>query len=326
MISEKETGARPLYETNLESWYQLLVILTTERVCPNYSIGSKQAQITTKFALDHLLLRLKQVPPKSIRSRISDVKLKMLLISISLRCITVWQEKCVGDHNLAEDLKNKLVESMQEIGQSYGGYGKSLRPILIGLILNWVEIVKEPLEKDETILEYLLGHACSLALSDIEELREAVRKRDRKRKLENDMETECREEAEETVAECECIPSTLAICLVTRLVRFKVETMRSSGRKSKSPSLQLRQLMPELLTTVGITLQKHPYMKFSKAALTLLSVIARSFYETMPVNDEAIAKLWLALVPPKNLKNSLLESLYKVNILLSVELHKIFFN
>lgn len=315
-----------MYETNLESWYQLLVILTGERICPNYSIGVKQAQLTTKLALDHLLLRLKQVPPKSVRSRISDVKLKMLLISISLRCITSWQEKCVGEDNKEEDLKSKLVESMQEIGPSYESYGKSLRPILIGLILNWIEIVKNHLEKDETTLEYLLNQACSLSLSDIEELREAVRKRDRKRKLESEMETESREEAEETLAECECIPATLTICLVTRLVRFKVEIIRISGRKSKSSSLQLRQLMAELLTTVGITLPKHPYMKFTKASLTLLSVIARSFYETMPVNDESIAKLWLALIPPKNLKNSLLESLYKVFYFFTYNLRYFFSN
>lgn len=301
-----------MYETNLESWYQLLVVLTGERTSSTYSIGCKQAQLTTKLALNHLLLRLKQIPPKSVKLRVSDVKLKMLLISISLRCITSWQEKCVGEQNVEEDLKIKLVESVQEIGQSYESYGKSLKPVLISLILNWIEIVKSHLEKDETIVEYLLSQACSLALHDIEELREAVRKRDKKRKFESDTDTECREEAEELVAECECIPATLTLCLVTRLLRFKVETIKKNGRKPKSTSLQLRQLMPELLTTVGITLPKHPYLKFSKAALILLSVIARSFYETMPVNDETIAKLWLGLTPPKNLKNSLLETLYKV--------------
>ncbi|OXU27052.1 hypothetical protein TSAR_008593 [Trichomalopsis sarcophagae] len=309
VISEKEAGVRPLYETNLESWYQMLVVLTGERTSRNYSIGTKQAQLTTRLALDQLLIRLRQLPPGSRRGRFSAAKLTMLLASISLRCITSWHVTCIGNINTAGDLKDKLVESMQEIAQSYRNYRKPLRQTLVALVLSWIELVDDRLGEDEAMLEYLLSQACVLATGDTEELRETARSREQKRKPEE--EEEARRDAEEATGVCECIPATLTICLVTRLLRFKIEHSSDDSRKRKAVCQQLRLLVPELLSCIGVTLQKHPYIKFSKAAMTLLSVIARSFHETMPVNEEAIAKLWLALIPPKDIRNSLQDSLYE---------------
>ena len=180
-------GTKPLYETNLESWYQMLVVLTGERTSRNYSIGPKQAELTTNIAVEQLLIRLKQLPASSIRMRLSEAKLTMLLASISLRCMSLGRDKCMND---TQELKDKLIESVQEISQSYRGYGKALRQTLVALILNWVESVREQLGNDEVMLEYLLVQACGLAASDIEELREAARNRERKRKPDKETEEE----------------------------------------------------------------------------------------------------------------------------------------
>ena len=321
---------RPLYETNLESWYQMLVVLTGERTSRNFSISSRQAQHTTCLALDNLLIRLKQLPPNSKKDRLAAAKLTMLLASISLRCITSWGKKCVGAGSDAVVLKNQLVDSMQEIAQSYRGYGRPLRQTLVALTLSWIELVQDQLTADEMMQEYLLTQACTLAIGDIDDLKELARNRDRKRKPDHEAEEEVRRDAEEATAICECIPATLTICLVTRLLRFKIEEDIKNGTKRKRmPCLQLRQLVPELLACTGITLQKHPYMKFSKAALTLLSSIARSFHESMTLDQEAIAKLWLALIPPKDIKGSLQDSLYDVSsffcsIIVNIQIHVLF--
>ncbi|XP_058808412.1 nucleoporin Nup188 isoform X2 [Phymastichus coffea] len=309
VITEKDAGVHPLYETNLESWYQLLMVLTGERTGHEYTIGAKQAQITTNLALQHLLLRLKQLPSNSKRNRLAHAKLTMLLASISLRCFTAWHDMCIGDFNPESELNEKLSEAMQEISQSYRGYGRPLRQTLVALLLCWIDLDEKHLRMKSELLEYLLSQACTLAGGDVDELRENARNREKRKKPDNFKEEELKREAEEATAVCECIPATLTVCLVTKLLKFKMEL--KVKKRSKSPPLQLRQLMPELLITVGMTLQKHPYIKFSKAALTLLSAIVRSFHVSMPLDEEAIAKLWLALIPPKDIKGSLQDCLYE---------------
>ena len=79
--------------------------------------------------------------------------------------------------------------------------------------------------------------------------------------------------------------------------------------------------MPDLLSCLDYTLQKHPYIKFSKAALLLLSAISGFFFGPLPIDEEAIAKLWLALVPPKDIRNSLQDSLYEVRFLNSIKVY-----
>ncbi|XP_014236684.1 nucleoporin NUP188 homolog [Trichogramma pretiosum] len=310
VLCEKEASMKPLYETNLESWYQMMVVLTSERTSRNHSVSPRQAKLTTGLVLDQLLIRLKVIPPTSKRARLSAGKLTMLLGSIALRCLNSWKSKCMGsDTSSSDDLKNKLVESMQEISQTYRAYGKGLRQTLISLLLHWLDLVEDSLINDEAMLEYLLGQACILACGDIEQLRESARIRDKKRKpFDKDTEPE-RLEAEEVAAVSECVPATLTVCLVTRLLRFKIE--RSKTNRCKPANTLLRQLLPELLICLGITLQKHAYMKFSKAALMLLSVITGSFFGPLPIDEESIAKLWLALIPPKDIKNSLQDSLYE---------------
>jgi nuclear pore complex protein Nup188 len=313
VITEKEAGVKPLHETNLESWYQLLVVLTGERTSRNYSLEPGQAVLTTGLAIEQLLLRLKLPPSNSTRVRLTAAKLTMLLASISLRCASSWGERCVGGPENAERLKERLLEALQEIGQSYRVYSRPLRQTLVALALGWIELVEERLAEDEAALEYVLGQACGLAAGDIEELREVARKRERKRRADSDVEEEHRRELEEAVAVAECVPATLAVCLVTRLLRFEAERRTADwDRKRRQPCPQLRQLVPDLLGCIAATLQKHPYAKFCKAALTLLGLLARSFCGSMPVDEEAVAKLWLALIPPNDIKNSLQDSLYEV--------------
>ncbi|XP_014214205.1 nucleoporin NUP188 homolog [Copidosoma floridanum] len=311
VISEREVGIRPLYENNLESWYQLLVVITRVRTSRNYSIGPKQVQLTTRLALDQLLMRLTQQPPTSKRLRFTEAKLIMLLSSITLRCMTSWRALCVGELNSGEDLKNKLLKVMQDIVSYYQCYGKPLRQTLVALILEWLELVQVQLTGDELVLEYLLSQACTLASSDIEELRKAAHARDKKRKPVSDTEEEYRREAEETLGITQCLPATLTTSLVTRLLKYKINQGSMDSGKKMSACYQLRHLVPELIGCAGVTLQKHPYAKFSKAALMLLSAIARSLYESLPVSEEDVSKLWLALVPPKDIKGSLQSCLYE---------------
>ncbi|XP_043485129.1 nucleoporin Nup188 [Leptopilina heterotoma] len=311
VILEKD-GMKPFYESMLESWYQLLVTITDERVAKKYPIDEKQARETTSLALDHLLELLKQPTPKSSARRISIAKTTMLLASIALRCISSWKLKCISN---SSDLKNKLRQLVHEIAQFYRGYGRSLRQTLISLVLGCMQLIGEILVDDNVTLDYLLGQSCLLAIGDVEELRELARSRERKRKFVNedgkDKVDRASEdlEAMELAAISESLPATLTVSVITQLLNYQIE-YNSKNRRRKSASLQLGQLISEIMTTVGVTMQKHPYAKFSKVALALLGTAVRSISGSFKFEEEAVAKLWLTLIPPPDLKNSVLDSLY----------------
>lgn len=304
-----------LYEKNLESWYNFIVTLTDERNRKNYTITFLQAHFITYLSLDALLEQLKQLNDTGI------AKIAMLLASLSLRCITSWKHMCVGNSQI---FKNKLMKLTQEIGQEYRGYGKSLRQTLISLLLGCVQLIKRTLAEDTASLEYLLSYSCTIATSELEELREsaiqlfkqkqAFPQDANKREISSiDMSTAkgTEEMSIETIKGTrKSLPATLAICLVTQLLRSYIERRLSTKRRRKASCIQLRQMIPELITCVCITLQKHPYLKFSTAALNLLSIITRSPYCPKSINENDTAKLWLALIPPTDIGNSMLDYLY----------------
>nr|XP_031846860.1 nucleoporin NUP188 homolog [Nomia melanderi] len=306
-----------LYETNLESWYNFIVTLTDERIASNYPVNVIQTQLITQRSLESLLERVKQSQDPANR------KVTMLLASLSLRCITSWKQMCVDDSKI---FKSGLTQLMQEIGQAYRCYGKSLRQTLMSLLLGCVQCVKSTLREDATSLEYLLAHSCTIAASELEELKEAaiqfekrkqqqpiVRVVDEKGTIDS---VTAQKNADERNAETlrgirESLPATLAVCMVTQLLRSYVERSSLSKRQRKSGCVQLRQMIPELTACIGITMQKYPYLRFSGAALNLLNLIVRSPYALHPISDNDIAKLWLSLIPPAEIGNSMLDSLYE---------------
>ncbi|EFN79601.1 Nucleoporin NUP188-like protein [Harpegnathos saltator] len=300
----------PLYEINLESWYHFIVMLTDDRTAKNYPINVSQAHLLSQLALDSLLERVKEPNDPS------SGKIPMLLASLSLRCITSWKQMCVGDSRI---FKNRLSQLTQEVAQTYRGFGKALRQTLISLLLGCVQLVKSTLAEDSASLEYLLAHSCTIAFSELEELKDAARRLEhRKQQLSVDLKTDekdTQKKADYNNAEVlrgmrESLPATLAICLVTQLLRSYVERSASSKHCRRANCVQLRQMIPELMACIGNTLQKYPYLKFSTAALSLLGVISRSPYCPHPINDNDITKLWLSLIPPADIANSMLDSLY----------------
>lgn len=304
-----------LYEKNLESWYNFIVTLTDERNTKNYPINVSQAHFITQLSLDALLEQLKQLNDTGI------AKIAMLLASLSLRCITSWKHMCVGDSQI---FKSKLMKLTQEIGQEYRGYGKSLRQTLISLLLGCVQLIKSTLAEDTASLEYLLSYSCTIATSELEELRESAIQllkqkqafpQDANKREMSSIDLSTTKGTEETSIETvkgtrKSLPATLTICLVTQLLRSYIERSHSTKRRRKASCIQLRQMIPELITCVCITLQKHPYLKFSSAALNLLSIITRSPYCPKSINENDTAKLWLALIPPTDIGNSMLDYLY----------------
>ncbi|XP_076635542.1 nuclear pore complex protein Nup188 [Colletes latitarsis] len=304
------------YESNLESWYNFIVTLTDERIATNYPVNVIQAQLITQHSLGSLLERVKQ--SHDLGSR----KITMLLASLSLRCITSWKQICVDDSRI---FKSGLTQLMQEIGQAYRSYGKSLRQTLMSLLLGCVQCVKKTLREDATSLEYLLAHSCTIAASELEQLREAAvqfEKRKQQQPIERTVDEKgtigsvtAQKNADERNAETlrgirESLPATLAVCMVTQLLRSYVERSSLSKQQNKAGCVQLRQMIPELMACIGITLQKYPYLRFSTAALNLLNLIVRSPYTLHPINENDIAKLWLSLIPPADIGNSMLDSLY----------------
>lgn len=294
----------PLYEINLESWYHFIVMLTDDRTAKNYPINVSQAHLLSQLALDSLLEQVKEA------SDSSSGKIPMLLASLSLRCITSWKQMCVGDSRI---FKTRLSQLTQEIAQTYRGFGKALRQTLISLLLGCVQLVKSTLAEDSASLEYLLAHSCTIAFSELEELKDAARQLEhRKQQLSVDLKTDEKDynNAEALRGMRESLPATLSICLVTQLLRSYVERSASFKHSRRANCVQLRQMIPELMACVGNTLQKYPYLKFSTAALSLLGVISRSPYCPHPINDNDITKLWLSLIPPTDIANSMLDSLY----------------
>ncbi|XP_015432823.1 PREDICTED: nucleoporin NUP188 homolog [Dufourea novaeangliae] len=305
-----------LYETNLESWYNFIVTLTDERIASNYPVNVIQAQLITQRSLESLVERVKQSHDLSGR------KVTMLLASLSLRCITSWKQMCVDDSRI---FKSGLTQLMQEIGQAYRSYGKSLRQTLMSLLLGCVQCVKSTLREDATSLEYLLAHSCTIAASELEELKEAAIQFEKRKQQQPIVRTvddkgtigsvNAQKNADERNAETlrgirESLPATLAVCMVTQLLRSYVERSTLSKHQRKSGCVQLRQMIPELMACIGITMQKYPYIRFSTAALNLLNLMIRSPYTLHPINDNDIVKLWLSLIPPAEIDNSMLNSLY----------------
>lgn len=301
----------PLYEINLESWYHFIVMLTDDRTAKNYPINVTQAHLLTQLALDSLLERVKE--PNDSNSG----KIPMLLASLSLRCITSWKQMCVGDSRI---FKTRLSQLMQEITQTYRGFGKALRQTMISLLLGCVQLVKSTLAEDSASLEYLLAHSCTIAICELEELKEAALQLERRKQrlsvnLKTDEKGTQKKKTDYHNVETlrgirESLPATLAISMVTQLLRSYVERNASFKHRLRASCVQLRQMIPELMVCVGCTLQKYPYLKFSAAALSLLGVISRSPYCPYPINDNDIAKLWLSLIPPTDISNSMLDSLY----------------
>lgn len=300
----------PLYEINLESWYHFIVLLTDDRTAKNYPINVTQAHLLTELALKSLLERVKE------SNDCSSGRIPMLLASLSLRCITSWKQMCVGD---SRKFKTRLSQLTQEIAQTYRGFGKSLRQTLISLLLGCVQLVKSTLAEDSASLEYLLAHSCTIAICELEEMKEAALQLERqKRQLSVALKTDekaaqekaARQSAETLRGIRESLPATLAICMVTQLLRSYVERNANFKHRLKANCVQLRQMIPELMACVGYTLQKYPYVKFSTAALSLLGVISRSPYCPHSINSNDIAKLWLSLIPPADISNSMLDSLY----------------
>ncbi|XP_078047806.1 nuclear pore complex protein Nup188 [Augochlora pura] len=318
---DNSVTGRSLYETNLESWYNFIVTLTDERIAANYSVNVIQAQLITQRSLESLLERVKQSHDPGNR------KVTMLLASLSLRCITSWKQMCVDDSRI---FKSGVTQLMQEIGQAYRCYGKSLRQTLMSLLLGCVQCVKSTLREDATTLEYLLAHSCTVAACELEELKEAATQFE-KRKQQHQQppivgvvdekgtpsgNVTIKKNVDVRNAETlrgirESLPATLAVCMVTQLLRSYVERSSLSKRQRKSGCVQLRQMIPELTACIGITMQKYPYLRFSSAALNLLNLIVRSPYTLHPINENDIAKLWLSLIPPAAIGYSMLDSLYQ---------------
>ncbi|XP_015585723.1 nucleoporin NUP188 homolog [Cephus cinctus] len=289
---DRRRSERPLYEVNLESWYHFIVTLTDEKICKSFLIHLPQAQLITNLALDSLSKHIDQP---------CSGKVLLLLASLSLRCVSAWKLHCIG---VSQDFKTKLVDLIQKIVQSYPEYGKPLRQTLISLLVACIQLVRSTLAEDVAVLEYLLGYSSVLATTELGELKEAA----------NDQERAQRELAEKGMdnstaalrAARGCIPATLAISMVTQLLQLHVE----HSKHRRASCMQLRQMIPELMSCVGLTLQRHCYFKFSRAALTALGVVARSPYNSHLINEDSIAKLWLNLIPPADLGNSMLDSLY----------------
>ncbi|XP_017876085.1 nucleoporin NUP188 homolog [Ceratina calcarata] len=315
---EKDTNVTDTYETNLESWYNFIVTLTDERISANYPINVSQAQLITQHSLESLLGRIKQC------CDVSNRKITMLLASLSLRCITSWKQMCVDDSRI---FKSGLTQLMQEIVQVYRNYGKSLRQTLVSLLLGCVHCVKSTLREDAVSLEYLLSQSCTIAASELEELKEAAILLEKQIQQQIAIERKTNEKtgviesvvaqknADERNAETargvrDSLPATLAVCMVTQLLRSYVERTAASKSQRKFSCVQLRQMIPELMTCIGITLQKYPYLRFSTAALNLLNLIIRSPNTLHSINENDITKLWLSLIPPNDIGNSMLDSLY----------------
>ncbi|KAL0114363.1 hypothetical protein PUN28_011551 [Cardiocondyla obscurior] len=308
--SKQDKLIEPLYEINLESWYHFIVMLTDDRTAKNYPINVTQAHLLTQLALDSLLERVKE--PNDT----SSGKIPMLLASLSLRCITSWKQMCVGDSRI---FKTRLSQLTQEIAQTYRGFGKALRQTMVSLLLGCVQLVKSTLAEDSASLEYLLAHSCTIAIYELEELKEAALQLER-RKQQSSVDHKADDKSIGKKTDChsaetlrgirESLPATLAISMVTQLLRSYVERNANFKHRLRASCVQLRQMIPELMVCVGCTLQKYPYLKFSAAALSLLGVISRSPYCPYPINDNDVAKLWLSLIPPKDISNSMLDSLY----------------
>lgn len=125
---DRDKSRKQLYEKNLESWYQLLVVVTDERISKTNTLKDSQILSMTHLALDRTLNYLKQLSPSLMKNqslKTSTAKVTILLTSISLRCVTSLKRDCAGDSKM----KSKIADLMQEVAQSYRSYGKSLKQV-----------------------------------------------------------------------------------------------------------------------------------------------------------------------------------------------------
>lgn len=318
----------PLYEANIEAWYNFIVTLTDPRISNDlvHRIDVTKIRDMTRLTLDSLSVRIKKTIVEIV-----DAKITMLLASLALRCVTIWKNDCVQS---SPQFVEQIVQLVQDMIHSYGAYGFALRRTLLALILGCIQLVKSSIAKDNASLEYLLAQACNLSCIELHKLEEIARSRSSETVYEDDHAVEMSsdnptgDKHEETsfksrqplYDDAECGPGTLAISMVTQLLRCNVDfNVRHSTRLGRRSScFQLRQLIPQLMGYLGATLQTYRCLMFSKAALEFLGTVARSPYynpSPSPIDDEeSIAKLWLALVPPNCLRNSMLDTLYDVSL------------
>lgn len=202
--------------------------------------------------------------------------------------------------------------------QSYRSYTKPLRQTLLSVLLGSLHLIRSTVAEDVAMIDYLLGLTCDLAAGELKELRETATNL-HKTPTAPKTSASTVATAPEKIKESqnmeilkgirECTPATLAICLVTQLLR---PLDFNKQRKRKATCMQLGKMIPELVSCLAVTLQHQPYFRFSRASLGLLGIIARSPYAPQPFSEDAIAKMWLALIPPVDIKYSMLETLYQV--------------
>ncbi|XP_043280219.1 nucleoporin Nup188 [Venturia canescens] len=320
----KEEIETPLYEANIEAWYNFIVTLTDPRISNDlvHRIDPTKIRDMTRLTLDSLSARIKKTVVEIV-----DARITMLLASLALRCVTTWRNDCVQS---SSQFVEQIVQLMQDMIHSYGAYGFALRRTLLALILGCIQLVKSTIASDNASLEYLLAQACNLSSIELHKLENIARSRkndtiyDDDQAMEVTTDNQNLDKPEESFSksrksqqnDIECIPGTLAISMVTQLLRCNVDSnVRNSSRFGRRSScFQLRQLIPQLMSYLGGTVQTYRCLTFSKAALEFLGTVARSPYynpSPSPIDDEeSIAKLWLALIPPNCLRNSILDSLY----------------
>ncbi|XP_057324473.1 nucleoporin Nup188 [Microplitis mediator] len=309
------TNESPLYEANIEAWYHFIVILTDAKVSSELmtQMESSRVQFMTRYTLDSLSVRIKRT--KSI----ADARITMLLASLALRCVFTWKLKCVDEQ---QAFISRIVQLMEDIFHSYNNYGGGLRRILVSLLLGCVQLVKDALAEDKANMEYLLIQSCLLSDIELRKLNDAVKKTQEVQAVSGNTQHVVEEEndiidgkvsSDSTKSTHRSTPATLTISLVTQLLQCSSpkDPLKYGNR---SVCLHLRQLIPELMSCLSTCLHTHRYVGFSRAGLELLGMIARSSYYNPPPraidNQESIAKLWLALVPPASLGSSLLDNLY----------------
>ncbi|XP_034948667.1 nucleoporin NUP188 homolog [Chelonus insularis] len=307
----------PLYEANIEAWYHFIVTLTDKKIANKLmsKMEASKIQFMTRITLKSLSVKMKQT------NNIGDARITMLLASLALRCVFTWKLKCVDDQ---QDFVDKIVQLMEDLFHSYNTYGVALRRILVSLLLGCVQLVKDTIIEDKANLEYLLVHSCLLSNIELRKLRDALKKTRELQTTTGSIKHISEEESdmidskflsESNRVAYESTPVTLTISMVTQLLRCTAENQHKSSKfGSRSACLHLRQMIPELMNCLNSCLQNYRYLGFSRAALEFLATVARLPYYNpppAPIEDpEAIANLWLALIPPASLGQSILNSLY----------------
>ncbi|CAD6201471.1 GSCOCG00000272001-RA-CDS [Cotesia congregata] len=305
----------PLYEANIEAWYHFIVTLTDNKVSSELmtQMEASRVQFMMRYTLDSLSLRIKRT------KTIGDARITMLLASLALRCVFTWKLKCVDEQ---QAFISRIVQLMEDIFHSYDNYGAGLRRILVSLLLGCIQLVKSAMAEDKASLEYLLIQSCLLSNIELRKLSDAVKKTQEVQAASGNIKHVVEEEndiidgkisSDSTKSTHTSTPATLTISMVTQLLQC-INQQDPLKYGNRSVCLHLRQLAPDLMSCLSTCLQSHRYVGFSRAGLELLGMLARSTTYNPPPRpideQESIAKLWLALVPPESLRNSMLECLY----------------